>query len=246
MGLSDDRLSYSRSTATMNLSVRVKKTLQSYGLLTARDFERNGQLFSVADLQKGERSRAVQVLLMDSQRQAVIRLPAADCAAVMEAVSKSSSSHACDSLYDVLVHETKGNHFQKISTSCPALDRLLTGGVQVGSLTEVHGEAGCGKTQFCLQLCVNVQLPQSLDGQEGEAVFVDCENGFSSERLLQMASAVVERWLGAEATADQFLRRIHLFKCKTIEQLDSCLLNQMQKHLSLHPEVSKDDMDRMA
>lgn len=34
-----------------------------------------------------------------------------------------------------------------------------------------------------LQLCVNVQIPKSLDGLAGSAVFIDTNNGFSPQRL---------------------------------------------------------------
>lgn len=36
---------------------------------------------------------------------------------------------------------------------------------------------------FSLQLCVNVQIPESLFGLEGAAVFIDTNRGFTVNRL---------------------------------------------------------------
>ncbi len=45
----------------------------------------------------------------------------------------------------------------KITTATEALDTLFAGGVETQALTEVYGEFGCGKTQFCHTMCVQVQ-----------------------------------------------------------------------------------------
>src|SRR5438094_861263 len=39
-----------------------------------------------------------------------------------------------------------------VALGCRALDDLLGGGVEEGCITLLHGEAGSGKTNFCLQL----------------------------------------------------------------------------------------------
>lgn len=54
-----------------------------------------------------------------------------------------------------------------ISCGCPLLDRFLRGGILVPGLTEIVGESSSGKTQFCLQLCLAVQLPSKLGGLHG-------------------------------------------------------------------------------
>jgi len=40
-------------------------------------------------------------------------------------------------------------NIEKITTGTNALDKLFTGGVECGATTEIYGEFGCGKTQFC-------------------------------------------------------------------------------------------------
>lgn len=48
------------------------------------------------------------------------------------------------------------------------------------------GESGSGKTQFCFQLAINTQLPNVQGGLNGEVIFIDTENTFSSDRLIEM------------------------------------------------------------
>lgn len=54
------------------------------------------------------------------------------------------------------------------------------------------GEAGLGKTQFCFQLCVDVQIPPFLGGVDGEAVYLDVEGTFFPQRVKQIAKACIE------------------------------------------------------
>lgn len=85
----------------------------------------------------------------------------------------------------------------RLALGCAPLDALLGGGIETGTLTEVHGEAGSGKTNLCLQLARNVALAG------GRAVYLDSE-GFSPERLAQICGPglpVVERRLLVERVA---------------------------------------------
>lgn len=78
---------------------------------------------------------------------------------------------------------------KRIVTSCRELDVALSNGIPVGVITEFCGPPGSGKTQMCLQLCVNVQLPSDLDGLDGEAVFIDTNCGYSPYRFRNIAIA---------------------------------------------------------
>ncbi|XP_037051531.1 DNA repair protein RAD51 homolog 3-like [Bradysia coprophila] len=78
---------------------------------------------------------------------------------------------------------------KRIRTSCRELDVALSNGIPTGVITEFCGPPGCGKTQICLQLCVNVQLPGELDGLDGEAVFIDTNCGYSPYRFRSIATA---------------------------------------------------------
>nr|WCZ58319.1 DNA repair protein RAD51 [Paratrimastix eleionoma] len=74
-----------------------------------------------------------------------------------------------------------------ITTGCKELDTMLQGGVETGSLTEIFGEFKTGKTQICHTLCVTCQLPISMGGAEGKALYIDTEGTFRPERLLAAA-----------------------------------------------------------
>jgi DNA repair protein RadA len=75
----------------------------------------------------------------------------------------------------------------RLTTGSNALDQLLGGGLETQAITEFYGEYGCGKSQFCHQLCVNVQLPKEKGGLDGVALYIDTENTFRTERIVQMA-----------------------------------------------------------
>jgi DNA repair protein RAD51 len=55
-----------------------------------------------------------------------------------------------------------------LTTGSTELDKLLEGGIETGSLTEVFGEFRTGKTQLCHTLCVTCQMPISEGGAEGK------------------------------------------------------------------------------
>lgn len=75
----------------------------------------------------------------------------------------------------------------RLTTGSKALDALLGGGLETQTITEFYGEYGSGKSQMCHQLCVNVQLPPKRGGLNGGALYIDTENTFRTERIVQMA-----------------------------------------------------------
>ena len=75
----------------------------------------------------------------------------------------------------------------KISTGTECLDHLLDGGVETQALTEVYGEFGCGKTQLCHTMCVQVQKSKEEGGLEGGVLYIDTENTFRPERIVTIA-----------------------------------------------------------
>jgi len=93
-----------------------------------------------------------------------------------------------------------------------SLDELLEGGLPVGSLVEVYGEPGVGKTQMVLHLSINALLPPREGGLGGSVVYVDTEGGFSPERVSTMAKA---RGLDPESV----LRRVSVAQVRTVEAL---------------------------
>ncbi|KAK4470703.1 hypothetical protein MN116_006232 [Schistosoma mekongi] len=83
-----------------------------------------------------------------------------------------------------------GKRCSYIVSMCRSFDDLLGGGFPTGRLTELCGEPGVGKTQFCLQACVNVQIPKWFSGLNGQALFLDTEGNFIPERVRQISIAL--------------------------------------------------------
>ncbi|CAN1136141.1 DNA repair protein RAD51 homolog [Linum perenne] len=75
----------------------------------------------------------------------------------------------------------------QITTGSRELDKVLEGGMETGSITEIYGEFRSGKTQLCHTLCVTCQLPLDQGGGEGKAMYIDAEGTFRPQRLLQIA-----------------------------------------------------------
>jgi DNA repair protein RadA len=78
----------------------------------------------------------------------------------------------------------------KITSGSKTLDDLLGGGIETQAITEAHGAFGSGKSQLAHQLAVNVQLPKDKGGLAAKAVFIDTEQTFRPERILEMAKGL--------------------------------------------------------
>ena len=94
----------------------------------------------------------------------------------------------------------------QLTTGCKSLDNLLGGGIESQSITEFYGEFGTGKSQICQQLCLTAQLPVEQGGLDGGALYIDTENTFRPERIMQIAprfnldpDEVLKRIIFAEA-----------------------------------------------
>jgi hypothetical protein len=122
-------------------------------------------------------------------------------------------------------------------TFCEDIDRLLAEGrptgVRLGSVTEIAGPPGAGKTAFVLQAALDVAIPVEFGGVEGEAVVIDTEGGVFLPRIAAMAVAVSEhlariarRRHGEQAprlleatTPDALLRAVHIARVTSWESL---------------------------
>lgn len=76
----------------------------------------------------------------------------------------------------------------KITTGSAALDQLLGGGIESMAITEAFGEFRTGKSQIAHTLCVTCQMPTSLGGGSGKAMFIDTESTFRPERIAPIAA----------------------------------------------------------
>lgn len=71
---------------------------------------------------------------------------------------------------------------ERVSTGSEPIDSFLKGGLETGIITNVFGESGSGKTNFCVQVAAH------LADQGQKVVYIDTEKGFSPERFKQIAS----------------------------------------------------------
>ncbi|XP_063239920.1 DNA repair protein RAD51 homolog 3-like isoform X1 [Bacillus rossius redtenbacheri] len=113
-----------------------------------------------------------------------------------------------------------------VVTFCKELDDALGGGVPLQSVTELCGAPGSGKTQMCLQLCVDVQIPRCCGGVEGTAMYIDTKSGFTPSRLADMATAWAEHCRAAysrEVTVDELLRGVSYVATHDVTQLMAAL-----------------------
>lgn len=79
----------------------------------------------------------------------------------------------------------KRKSVSKISVGAKSFDELLGGGFETGSISECFGEYGSAKTQIAHILACSIQkeFPGSI------AVYIDTENTFRPERIMQLAPA---------------------------------------------------------
>ncbi len=96
----------------------------------------------------------------------------------------------------------KRRSMKKITTGSSALNVLLGGGIETQAITEFFGEFGSGKTQLCHQLAVNVQMPEESGGLGKNVIYIDTENTFRPERIIQMSEPL---GLKEEITLDNII-----------------------------------------
>ncbi|MBN3037313.1 MAG: DNA repair and recombination protein RadA [Candidatus Diapherotrites archaeon] len=77
----------------------------------------------------------------------------------------------------------------KLTTGSKALDDLIGGGIETQAITEAYGRFGSSKSQIAFQLAINVQLPPEQGGLGGACLFIDTENTFRPERVVQIAKS---------------------------------------------------------
>lgn len=108
-------------------------------------------------------------------------------------------------------------------TSLPSLDRLLHGGLPCGTVTEIAGPPGCGKTQFCIMFSVLSTLPPTMGGINGGVAYIDTESAFSAERLVEIARCRFPDYFGTNENLKNLCSRVHIYQESTCRQLQEKL-----------------------
>ncbi|WP_435184595.1 DNA repair and recombination protein RadB [Halobellus sp. EA9] len=99
-----------------------------------------------------------------------------------------------------------------LTTGCRALDELLGGGFERGTVTQLYGPPAAGKTNVALSAAVRVA------GAGDRAVYIDTE-GLSIDRFRQLADAVA----GDEATVEEITSRLIVSEAHDFEEQEQAV-----------------------
>ncbi|XP_021086728.1 DNA repair protein RAD51 homolog 3 isoform X2 [Mesocricetus auratus] len=167
-----------RELVSFPLSPAVRVKLVAAGFQTAEDIleVKPSELSKEVGISKEEALETLQIL----RRECLTDKPR--CAGTSVASKKYTALELLEQ------EHTQGF----IITFCSALDNILGGGIPLMKTTEVCGVPGVGKTQLCMQLAVDVQIPECFGGVAGEAVFIDTEGSFMVDRVVTLANACIQ------------------------------------------------------
>ncbi|KAJ3693218.1 hypothetical protein LUZ60_008698 [Juncus effusus] len=84
----------------------------------------------------------------------------------------SATTSAAKPSTNFLIPKTLSFTIPKLSLGCPILTKTLAGGLPVGTLTEISGEAATGKTQLCLQLLLTALRPTYSGGLASSSLLI--------------------------------------------------------------------------
>lgn len=100
---------------------------------------------------------------------------------------------------DKLLEERK--KIVRLTTGSPAIDKILGGGIETGTISEIVGDYASGKTNMCFTICVC----RLKDHPDESILFIDTEGTFSPERITEIA---INR--GAEKPEEILKRIVHV------------------------------------
>jgi RecA/RadA recombinase len=79
-----------------------------------------------------------------------------------------------------------------LSTGLKDLDVAMRGGIDIGTISEICGAPGVGKTQLCIGCCVQAVVMNHSNSsglkKKGGVIYVDTELKFDSMRLTEVAA----------------------------------------------------------
>lgn len=166
-------------------SATVNETQDQFGPLSVTKLEQNG--ITSADIKKLQEAglHTIEAVAYTPKRSLLAIKGISEAKAdkiIMEAYKLIPMGFTTASEFHL-----KRSEIIQLTTGSKELDKLLQGGIETGSITELFGEFRTGKTQLCHQLAVTCQLPVDMGGGEGKALYIDTEGTFRPERLLAIA-----------------------------------------------------------
>lgn len=104
-----------------------------------------------------------------------------------------------------------------ITSGAAEVDAILGGGFESRAITEIYGEWRCGKTQLCHTIAVTTQMPVEMGGGCAKVAWIDTENTFRGDRLVQIANR-----FGLDA--DAVLSNVMVARVDTVDQMMHALI----------------------
>ncbi len=80
-----------------------------------------------------------------------------------------------------------------------------------GSITELVGSAGMGKSQACMMMCVSAAFSPELNGMGGGVVYIDTESTFAPSRVVEIACQRFPHLADSPGTLDELTSVLILF-----------------------------------
>jgi len=137
-------------------------------------------------------------------------------AAAVHHAQAASSADAAKEAQELLAAIQRPRRMLSLHRSQPAL-RINKG------ITELVGPAGIGKTQACLTLCTDCFLPPELGGLGGGVVYIDTENTFHGDRLIELAQRRYPAYYENHAVLRNLTASVITLKPNTAAELMDCL-----------------------
>uniref|UniRef100_A0AAA9S190 DNA repair protein RAD51 homolog 3 n=1 Tax=Bos taurus TaxID=9913 RepID=A0AAA9S190_BOVIN len=227
-----------RDLVSLPLSPAVRVKLASAGFQTAEELleVKPSELSKEVGISKEEALETLQIIRRE-------------CLTNKTSYSVTAESGRKCTALELLEQEHTQNF---IITFCSALDNILGGGIPLTKTTEICGAPGVGKTQLCMQLAIDVQIPECFGGVEGEAVFIDTEGSFMVDRVVDLATACIQHLqliAGThmeeehpkalqDFTLENILSHIYYFRCRDYTEL-LAQVYLLSDFLSEHSKVTQ-------
>ncbi|VDI78263.1 RAD51-like protein 2 [Mytilus galloprovincialis] len=180
-----------------------------------------------------------------------------ECLEIIKLVNDDTTKKSTvKSAFDILQQEQT---LPPIITFSEQIDAMLGGGVPLCKITEFCGAPGIGKTQMCMQLAVDVQIPECFGGLDGEVVYIDTEGSFIVERLVDVTTATIQHCQQisqmesdeetkssmSQFTTEKVLSRIHYYRCHDYVEL-LATVHLLPDFIKDHPKVKLVVVDSIA
>lgn len=173
---------------------------------------------------------------------------------------------------DIILYEASGNLFDQnkvtclelynetvnskkyMSTSVTTIDNALRGGLPIGSITEIVGSPGTGKTQFCFGVCIKALVDHWKNNpyNDGGVLYYDTENKFDAIRFKKIAMCkfpeLFDPLISTDANhrLDKLCSKIEIRKVSSTNELNEDISSKETKDLIVERGISLIIIDSIA